>query len=29
MADERLIVALDVHSMDEVHNLVETLGDSV
>ena len=29
MTDERLIVALDVHSMDEVHNLVETLGDSV
>lgn len=29
MADERLIVALDVHSMEEVQNLVETLGDSV
>ena len=29
MTDERLIVALDVHSMDEVESLVETLGDSV
>ncbi len=29
MADERLIVALDVHSMEEVEHLVETLGDSV
>ena len=29
MTDERLIVALDVHSMDEVHGLVETLGDRV
>lgn len=29
MTDERLIVALDVHSMDELHSLVETLGDSV
>lgn len=29
MADERLIVALDVHSMTEVKNLVDELGDAV
>ena len=29
MADNRLIVALDVHSMSDVQTLVETLGDSV
>lgn len=29
MADDRLIVALDFHSMDKVKNLVESLGDSV
>lgn len=29
MADDRLIVALDVHSQDEVKRLVEELGDSV
>lgn len=29
MADERLIVALDFHTMDDVKKLVETLGDSV
>lgn len=29
MADERLIVALDVHSMKDVHTLVDTLGDSI
>lgn len=29
MADERLIVALDVHSMDEVRQFVESLDDSV
>ncbi len=29
MADERLIVALDFHTADEVKNLVKTLGDSV
>ena len=29
MADSRLIVALDVHSMPDVRALVETLGDSV
>ncbi len=28
-ADKRLIVAIDVHSMDKVQQLVETLGDSV
>ena len=29
MADERLIVALDFHRMEDVRHLVETLGDSV
>ena len=29
MADERLIVALDFHKMDDVKNLVNELGDSV
>ena len=29
MADERLIAALDVHTMDDVERLVTTLGDSV
>lgn len=29
MADERLIAALDVHTMDDVKRLVTTLGDSV
>ena len=29
MADNRLIVALDVHSMTDVHTLIERLGDSV
>lgn len=29
MADERLIVALDYHRMEDVRHLVETLGDSV
>ena len=29
MADERLIVALDVHTMEDVQALVESLGDSV
>ena len=29
MADNRLIVALDVHSMSDVSALVKTLGDSV
>ena len=29
MADERLIVALDFHKMDDVKNLVNSLGDSV
>lgn len=29
MSDNRLIVALDVHTMDDVKKLVETLGDSV
>lgn len=29
MTDERLIVALDFHTMDDVKNLVEQLGDSV
>ena len=29
MSDDRLIVALDVHSMDDVKDLVTTLGDSV
>ena len=29
MADERLIVALDFHKMDDVKNLVNALGDSV
>ena len=29
MADDRLIVALDVHNYDDVKNLVEQLGDSV
>jgi len=29
MADDRLIVALDVHTEDDVKKLVETLGDSV
>ncbi|MCR5833722.1 MAG: orotidine-5'-phosphate decarboxylase [Selenomonadaceae bacterium] len=29
MADERLIVALDFHTMDDVKNLVNELGDSV
>ena len=29
MADERLIVALDVHTMDDVKKLVGELGDAV
>lgn len=29
MSDERLIVALDVHTMDDVKSLVESLGESV
>ena len=29
MADERIITALDVHSLDDMKKLVETLGDSV
>ena len=29
MHDDRLIVALDVHAMEDVESLVETLGDSV
>jgi orotidine-5'-phosphate decarboxylase len=29
MADERLIVALDFHKMDDVKKLVNDLGDSV
>ena len=29
MADDRLIVALDVHTMDDVQQLVSTLGDTV
>ena len=29
MADDRIITALDVHSLDDMKKLVETLGDSV
>ena len=29
MADNRLIVALDVHTLDDVKKLVEELGDAV
>ncbi|MBQ7477827.1 MAG: orotidine 5'-phosphate decarboxylase, partial [Selenomonadaceae bacterium] len=29
MYDDRLILALDVHAMEDVKSLVETLGDSV
>ena len=29
MADDRIITALDVHSLEEMKKLVETLGDSV
>ncbi|MBQ8697656.1 MAG: orotidine 5'-phosphate decarboxylase, partial [Schwartzia sp.] len=29
MTDNRLIVALDVHSMEDVRTLIETLGESV
>ena len=29
MSDDRLIVALDVHTMDDVKALVSTLGDTV
>ena len=29
MADDRIITALDVHSLEDMKKLVETLGDSV
>lgn len=29
MADDRIIVALDVHSLEDLKKLVETLGDRV